>query len=255
MNCLIAVKRVIDFNVKVRVKADGSAVETEHVKMSMNPFDEIALEEAVRLKEAGKLQDILAVSIGPDACQETLRTALARGADRAILVKAEADLEPLNVAKILKCLVQEHQIKLAFLGKQAIDDDCNQTAQMLAGLLSWSQGSNVSKVDWPMGADTMDVTREIDGGLETLRLTLPTVLSADLRLNEPRYISLPNVMKAKSKPLSVITIEELKAQFKLELKSHSKTLKVTAPTLRRQGKKLDSVKELMEKLQFEAKVL
>jgi len=264
MKCLVAVKRVIDFNVKIRVKLDGSGVDTEHVKMSMNPFDEIALEEAVRLKEAGTVSEILAVSVGNESCQETLRAALARGADRALLVKVGSYIEPLNVAKILKSIVEQEQCSLVWLGKQAIDDDCNQTGQMLAGLLGWAQGTNVSKVTFK--ADTTDktdnnsnlliveVTREIDGGLEVLNLQLPAVLTADLRLNTPRYISLPNVMKAKSKPLTVVSAAEL-SDSALDLNPHTKTLKVEAPKMHRTGVMVKDVQELVEKLKNEAKVL
>ena len=199
MKILVPVKRVIDYNVKVRVKADESGVELANVKMSMNPFDEIAVEEAIRLKEAGKAEEIVAVSIGPAQAQETLRTALAMGADRAILVKTDEVVEPLAVAKILKGVVAEENPDLVIMGKQAIDDDCNQTGQMLAALLGWPQGTFASKVD--LGEGTVDVTREIDGGLETVKLNMPAVITTDLRLNEPRYASLPNIMKAKRKPL------------------------------------------------------
>lgn len=255
MDCMVAVKRVIDFNVKVRVKSDGSAVETEHVKMSMNPFDEIALEEALRLKESGKLNSIIAVSIGPLACQETLRAALARGADRAILIQSDLPFEPLNIAKILKCLVVQENISLVFLGKQAIDDDCNQTGQMLAGLLGWSQGTNISEIHWETGAKSFSIKRETDAGLESLELLLPSVLTADLRLNEPRYIALPNLMKAKSKPLDIQTIEAFSEKYHLKLDAHSNMLKVSAPLIQRAGKQLNSVKELVEKLKSEAKVI
>lgn len=259
MKCLVAVKRVVDFNVKIRVKLDASGVETDHVKMSMNPFDEIALEEAVRLKEAGVISEVVAVSIGSEACQETLRVALARGADRAILIKTETAFEPLNIAKLLKALVEKENYSLVFLGKQAIDDDCNQTGQMLAGLLGWSQGTNISKLNFNTDKSSdktqipthIDVTREIDGGLETLRLQLPAVLTSDLRLNTPRYISLPNVMKAKNKPLEIIP----ETEFNISLAPHTNTLKVEAPKIQRTGILLKDVTELVDKLKNEAKVL
>lgn len=260
MKCLVPVKRVIDFNVKVRVKSDGLGVENEHVKMSMNPFDEIALEEAQRLKEAGKITEIVAVSIGKQEIQETLRMALARGADRALAVIDETkDLEPLNIAKILKAIVLQEKPDLIIMGKQAIDDDCNQTGQMLAGLLGWSQGTNISKLEFKETQkealqDThieIQVTREVDGGLEVLDLKLPSVITTDLRLNEPRYITLPNVMKAKSKPLTTIQIKELN----VELKPHQKILKVEAPKMRRSGIQVKSAKELVDRLKNEAKVI
>lgn len=259
MNGLVAVKRVIDFNVKVRVKMDGTAVDTDHVKMSMNPFDEIALEEAIRLKEAGLLNTVIAVSIGTEASIETLRQALARGADQAILVipNASSLSEPIHVAKILQFLVTAHEIQLVFLGKQAIDDDCNQTGQMLAGFLGWSQGTNISKIEKLERGNPgfVEILRETDGGLENLHLNLPTVLTADLRLNQPRYISLPNLMKAKTKPLEVIHLEDLMKQYHFDLKPHTQVTKVTQAITQRSGKKLDSVKELVEKLRFEAKVI
>ncbi|MBI4292373.1 MAG: electron transfer flavoprotein subunit beta/FixA family protein, partial [Betaproteobacteria bacterium] len=202
MKVLIPVKRVVDYNVKVRVKADGTGVDTSNVKMSMNPFDEIAIEEAVRLKEAGKVTEIVAVSCGVSACQETLRTALALGADRAILVETDAELQPLAVAKLLGAIAQKESPRLVILGKQAIDDDCNQTGQMLAALLGWAQGTFASKVS--VEGDKLNVTREVDGGLENLSLNLPAVITTDLRLNEPRYVTLPNIMKAKKKPLETI---------------------------------------------------
>lgn len=250
MRTLVAVKRVIDFNVKVRVKADGSGVETEHVKMSLNPFDEIALEEALRLKEAGKVKEILAVSLGEAACQETLRAALARGADRALLVQTEEPLEPLNVAKVLKALVLKEEVDLVLLGKQAIDDDCNQTGQMLAGLLGWSQGTFISKLTI-LNNQQIEVVREVDEGLENLILGLPAVLTTDLRLNEPRYVTLPNVMKAKNKSLLSLNLAELN----LELASHQKILKMEAPSTTRSVKILASAKELVEKLKEEAGIL
>ena len=207
MKAIVAVKRVVDYNVKVRVKADGSGVETANVKMSMNPFDEIAVEEAVRLKEQGVVSEIVAVSLGVSQSQETLRTALAMGADRAVLVESGADLQPLAVAKLLKALVDKEQPSLVFLGKQAIDDDSNQTGQMLAALLGWPQGTFASKV--VVEGERVAVTREVDGGLETVSLSLPSIVTVDLRLNEPRYASLPNIMKAKKKPLDVVTPEAL----------------------------------------------
>src|SRR6266705_2199525 len=202
MKILVSVKRVVDFNVKVRVKADGSGVETANVKMSMNPFDEIAVEEALRLKEAGTATEVVAVSCGVQACQETLRTALALGADRAILVETDAELQPLAVAKLLRAIAQKENPHLVILGKQAIDDDCNQTGQMLAALLGWPQGTFASKVT--LDGDAVTVTREVDGGLQTVKLKTPAIVTTDLRLNEPRYASLPNIMKAKKKPLEVL---------------------------------------------------
>src|SRR2546422_4169601 len=202
MKILVPVKRVVDFNVKVRVKADGSGVETANVKMSMNPFDEIAVEEAIRLKEAGTATEIVVVSCGAQACQETLRTALALGADRAILVETDAELQPLAVAKLLRAIVQKESPQLVILGKQAIDDDCNQTGQMLAALLGWPQATFASKLK--LAGGRADVTREVDGGLETIAIKLPAVVTTDLRLNEPRYVTLPNIMKAKKKPLEVL---------------------------------------------------
>lgn len=250
MNCLVPVKRVIDFNVKVRVKADGSGVETEHVKMSLNPFDEIALEEAKRLKEAKILTEIVAVSIGPKSCGEILRTALARGADRAILIECDLDLESLNIAKLLKAVVDKGTFELILMGKQAIDDDCNQTGQMLAALLGWPQGTFASKLEF-IENKKITVTREVDGGLEVLSLTLPAVITTDLRLNEPGYISLPNVMRAKSKSIETFSYVELG----VELKSHLKLLRVESPKTRRLGIKVNSVKELVDKLKNEAKVI
>jgi electron transfer flavoprotein beta subunit len=249
MKILVPVKRVVDYNVKIRVKADGSGVETANVKMSMNPFDEIAVEEAVRLKEAGKATEVVAVSLGVQACQETLRTALAMGADRAILVLTEAELQPLAVAKALKALVEKEQPQLVILGKQAIDDDCNQTGQMLAALLGWPQGTFASKV--VTGDNTVTVTREIDGGLETVELTLPAVVTSDLRLNEPRYASLPNIMKAKKKPLETVKPEDLGVDVTPRLK----TLKVTEPAKRQAGIKVPDVATLVDKLKNEARVI
>jgi len=249
MKVLVPVKRVIDYNVKIRVKADGSGVETANVKMSMNPFDEIAVEEAVRLKEAGAATEVIVVSLGVQACQETLRTALAMGADRAILVQTDAELQPLAVAKTLKAIVDKEQPQLVILGKQAIDDDCNQTGQMLAALLGWPQGTFASQV--VAGDGGIMVTREIDGGLETVELTLPAVVTSDLRLNEPRYASLPNIMKAKKKPLETVKPEDLG----VDLTPRLKTLKVAEPSRRQAGIKVGSVQELIEKLRNEARVI
>ncbi|MEN3029727.1 electron transfer flavoprotein subunit beta/FixA family protein [Chromobacterium amazonense] len=249
MKVLVAVKRVVDYNVKVRVKADGSDVDIANVKMSMNPFDEIAVEEAVRLKEAGKATEIVAVSMGVKQCEETLRTALAMGADRAILVESEAELQPLAVAKLLKAVVEKEQPQLVILGKQAIDDDANQTGQMIAALLGWAQGTFASKVD--LSAETVDVVREIDGGLETVKLRLPAVVTADLRLNEPRFIKLPNIMAAKKKPLDKTT----PADLSVDVTPRLKTLKVAEPAKRSAGVKVANAAELVAKLKNEAKVL
>ncbi len=249
MKVLVAVKRVIDFNVKIRVKADGTGVETANVKMSMNPFDEIGVEEAVRLKEAGKATEVVAVSLGPTQCQETIRTALAMGADRGIHVQTDLELQPLAVAKLLKAVVEKEQPQLVILGKQAIDDDANQTGQMLAGLLGWPQGTFASKLLPENGS--LKVTREVDGGLETVILKMPAVITTDLRLNEPRYASLPNIMKAKKKPIDQLTPEALGVDASPRLK----TLKVTEPPKRKSGVKVGSVAELVEKLRNEAKVI
>ncbi len=249
MKILVAVKRVVDYNVKVRVRADGSGVETADVKMSMNPFDEIALEEAVRLKEAGTATEILAVSIGPAAAQETLRTALARGADRAVLVESDLPAEPLGVAKVLAALVRKEAPGLVILGKQAIDDDSNQTGQMLAALLGWPQATFASKV--VIDGAVARVTREIDGGLETLEVNLPAIITADLRLNEPRYITLPNIMKAKKKPLDQHKPED----FGVDLTPRLRTLRVEAPAQRSGGVLVKDVAELVTKLKTEAKVI
>ncbi len=249
MRILVPVKRVVDYNVKIRVRADGSGVETANVKMSMNPFDEIAVEEGVRLKEAGTATEIIAVSVGPAAAQETLRTALAMGADRAILVQTDAETQPLAVAKVLKALVDKEGPTLVILGKQAIDDDCNQTGQMLAALLGWGQGTFASKIVPAEGAVT--VTREIDGGLETVNLKLPAVVTADLRLNEPRYASLPNIMKAKKKPLETITPDSLGVDVAPRLV----TLKVVEPAKRKAGVKVADVAALVDKLKNEARVI
>ena len=249
MKVLVAVKRVIDAYVKIRVKADNTGVETQNVKMSMNPFDEIALEEAVRLKEQGKASEVIAVSIGDSSCSETLRTALAIGADRAILVQDDKPSYPLNIAKILAKLIEKEQINLVLMGKQAIDDDNNQTGQMLAGLLDWPQACFVSKLE--ISDQEAIATREIDGGLETIAVQLPAVITSDLRLNEPRYATLPNIMKAKRKPFETFTVADLG----LQLTSGIKTLKVVPPAERQAGVMLTSVSELVEKLQNEAGVL
>jgi electron transfer flavoprotein beta subunit len=249
MKILVSVKRVVDFNVKVRVKGDGSGVETANVKMSMNPFDEIAVEEAVRLKEAGAAAEIVVVSCGAQACQETLRTALALGADRAILVQTDAELQPLAVAKLLKALVQKESPELVILGKQAIDDDSNQTGQMLAALLGWPQATFASKVKIEGGKAR--VTREVDGGLETIAIKLPAVVTTDLRLNEPRYVTLPNIMKAKKKTLETLRPEALGVDVSPRLT----TLKVVEPSKRKAGVKVADAKALIEKLRNDAKVL
>ena len=248
MRVLVPVKRVIDYNVKIRVKPDGSGVDMANVKMSMNPFDEIAVEEAVRLKEAGKVTEVIAVSIGPAQAQETIRTALAIGADRGILVTQEG-AEPLAVAKILKALVEKEGVELVILGKQAIDDDSNQTGQMLAALLGWGQATFASKV--VLGDGTVTVTREVDGGLETDELKLPAIVTTDLRLNEPRYASLPNIMKAKKKQLDTMTAADLGVDATQRLT----TLKVVEPPKRGAGVKVASVLELVDKLKNEAKVI
>ena len=249
MKILVPVKRVVDYNVKVRVKADGTGVETANVKMSMNPFDEISCEEAVRLKEAGVATEIVAVSVGPTQCQETLRTALAIGADRAILVETGAEVQPLAVAKILRKLVEKEAPGLVIVGKQAIDDDSNQTGQMLAALLDWPQATFASKVK--VAGEGAEVTREVDGGLETIAIKLPAVVTSDLRLNEPRYVTLPNIMKAKKKPLEVTKPEDLGVDVAPRLK----TLKVQEPPKRQGGKLVKDVGELVEKLKNEAKVI
>ena len=249
MKALVPVKRVIDYNVKVRVKPDQSGVDLANVKMSMNPFDEIAVEEAVRLKEQGKASEIVAVSIGPQQAAETLRTALAMGADRGILVKTDAPVEPLAVAKILKAVVAQESPQLVILGKQAIDDDANQTGQMLAALLGWPQGTFAFKVN--LGEGSVDVTREVDGGLQTLGLTLPAILTTDLRLNEPRYASLPNIMKAKKKPLDETSPEALGVDVAPRLK----VVRTVEPGGRKAGVKVASVAELVQKLKVEAGVL
>ncbi|OIJ40328.1 electron transfer flavoprotein subunit beta/FixA family protein [Massilia timonae] len=249
MKILVPVKRVVDYNVKVRVKSDGSGVDIANVKMSMNPFDEIALEEAVRLKEAGKVLEVVAVSVGSAQCQETLRTGMAIGADRGILVETSVETEPLAVAKIMKALADKEQPQLIILGKQAIDDDSNQTGQMLASLLGWPQATFASKVVLEDGKVT--VTREVDGGLETVQLSLPAIVTTDLRLNEPRYVTLPNIMKAKKKPLETIKPEDLGVDVTPRLK----TLKVTEPAKRSAGVKVPDVATLVQKLRTEAKVI
>ncbi|HXR87377.1 MAG TPA: electron transfer flavoprotein subunit beta/FixA family protein [Stellaceae bacterium] len=249
MKVLVAVKRVIDYNVKIRVKADKTGVETANVKMSMNPFDEIAVEEAIRLKEAGKVSDIVAVSMGPTQCQETIRTALAMGADRGIHVLSDQTLEPLAVAKLLKAIIAKEAPSLVILGKQAIDDDCNQTGQMLAALLNWPQGTFASKLQ--LEAESAKITREVDGGLETIEVKLPAVMTTDLRLNEPRYASLPNIMKAKKKPIEQTTPEALGVDIAPRLT----ILQVSEPQKRQGGKKLGSVEELVDKLMHEAQVI
>jgi electron transfer flavoprotein beta subunit len=249
MKILVPVKRVVDFNVKIRVKADGSGVELANVKMSMNPFDEIAVEEALRLKEAGKAAEIVVVSIGPAQAAETIRTALAMGADRGILVKTDAAVEPLAVAKILKAIVEAEQPGLVIMGKQAIDDDCNQTGQMLAALLNWPQGTFASKVVID-GSDLL-VTREVDGGLQTVKLKTPAVVTTDLRLNEPRYASLPNIMKAKKKPIDEKTPEA----YGVDITPRLDVLKTVEPARRKAGIKVASVAELVGKLKNEAGVI
>jgi electron transfer flavoprotein beta subunit len=249
MKVLVAVKRVVDYNVKVRVKSDGSGVDLANVKMSMNPFDEIAIEEAVRLREKGVATEVIAVSCGVAQCQETLRTAMAIGADRAILIETDAELQPLAVAKLLKSLVDREQPGLVILGKQAIDDDCNQTGQMLAALGDWPQATFASKVEVADGNAL--VTREVDGGLETLRLSLPAIITTDLRLNEPRYVTLPNIMKAKKKPLEVLTPDALG----VDVAPRIKTLKVAEPPKRAAGIKVPDVATLVSKLKNEAKVI
>lgn len=249
MKVLVPVKRVVDYNVKVRVKSDQTGVDIANVKMSMNPFDEIAVEEATRLKEKGVVTEVIAVSCGVAQAQETLRTAMAIGADRAALIQTDVELQPLAVAKLLKALVDKEQPQLVILGKQAIDDDANQTGQMLAALLGWPQATFASKVE--VAGDRVSVTREVDGGLETLSLKLPAIITTDLRLNEPRYVTLPNIMKAKKKTLAVITPEELGVDVAPRLK----TLKVTEPPVRSAGITVPDVATLVDKLKNEAKVV
>ncbi|MBD9523287.1 electron transfer flavoprotein subunit beta/FixA family protein [Ensifer sp. ENS02] len=254
MKILVTVKRVVDYNVKIRVKADGSGVELANVKMSMNPFDEISVEEALRLKEAGKAEEVVVVSVGPAKAEETLRTALAMGADRAILVETEDQVEPLAVAKIVKGVAEAEQPALIIVGKQAIDDDSNQTGQMLSALLGWAQGTFASKVEIGDGKApecTARVTREVDGGLQTIDIKLPAVVTTDLRLNEPRYASLPNIMKAKKKPLD----KKSPADFGVDTAARLKVLKTEEPSGRKAGIKVKSVAELVEKLKVEAGVL
>ena len=249
MKVLVAVKRVVDYNVKIRVKPDGTGVDLANVKMSMNPFDEIAVEEAIRLKEAGTVTEIVAVSVGPQQAQETIRTALAMGADRGILVKTDQPTEPLAVAKILKGVVEAESPDLVILGKQAIDDDCNQTGQMLAALLGWSQGTFANKIELTDGKAT--VTREVDGGLQTVALKMPAIVTTDLRLNEPRYASLPNIMKAKKKPLE----EKSPDDYGVDIAPRLEILKTAEPGKREAGVKVESVDVLVDKLKNEAGVL
>ena len=249
MKILVPVKRVVDYNVKVRVKSDQSGIELANVKMSMNPFDEIAVEEALKLREAGKATEVIAVSAGPTACQETLRTALAMGADRAILVETDVELQPLSVAKLLVAIVAKEQPQLVILGKQAIDDDANQTGQMLAALLDWPQAAFASKVDIADGSAT--VKREVDGGLETLQMKLPAIVTTDLRLNEPRYATLPNIMKAKKKPTETTN----PATLGVDVTPRLTTLKIVEPPKRKGGGRVDDVQELVAKLRNEAKVI
>lgn len=249
MKVLVAVKRVVDFAAHVRIKADESGVETANVKMSMNPFDEIAVEEAIRLKEKGIAKEIVVVSIGSNACQETLRTALAMGADRAILIETETEIPPLVAAKILRVLTEQESPQLIILGKQAIDSDNNQVGQMLAGLLNWPQGTFASRII--VDTNSVIVTREIDGGLETLKLKLPAVITTDLRLNEPRYLSLPNIVAAKRKPIAIIPIQQLN----IDLQTPLQTVRVIAPPKRQACVKVASVKELVEKLRHEVQVI
>ncbi len=249
MKILVPVKRAVDKDVKIRVKSDGSGVELSNVKMSMNPFDEIAIEEAIRLKEAGKATEIIAVSIGPAQASETIRTALAMGADRGILVKTEGNTEPLAVAKILKSIASAEQPGLIIMGKQAIDDDSNQTGQMLAALLGWPQGTFASKV--MIDGDALLVTREVDGGLQTVKLKLPAIVTTDLRLNEPRYASLPNIMKAKKKPIN----EKTAADLGVDIKPHLEVIKTAEPPVRKAGVKVKTVAELVDKLKNDAGVI
>mgnify|MGYP001170733707 FL=1 len=249
MKIIVPVKRVIDYNVKVRVKSDNTGVELANVKMSMNPFDEIAVEQALRIREASQAEEIIAVSMGVQACQDTIRTALAMGADRGILVKTESELEPLSVAKILKKIVEKEDPKLVILGKQAIDDDCNQTAQMLSAMLDWPQATFVSGLN--LDADKISSIREVDGGLEHVESLLPAIVSVDLRLNEPRYASLPNIMKAKRKPLDEFTPED----FGVDISKRLETIRVEEPPERQAGIKVKSVDELIDKLKNEAKVI
>ena len=249
MKILVAVKRVLDYNVKARVNAEGTGIDLANVKMSMNPFDEIAVEEALRIKEAGKADEVIAVSLGGTQSQETIRTALAMGADRGILVETDADLQPLAIAKLLAKIAEREQPGLVIVGKQAIDDDSNQTGQMLAALMDWPQGTFASEVD--IDGDSMKVTREVDGGLESIQVSLPAVVTTDLRLNEPRYAKLPNIMKAKKKQLDVLSPEELE----VDISSRLETVKVEEPEQRKAGEIVGSVAELVDKLRNEAKVI
>ena len=249
MKILVAVKRVIDYNVQVRVKADGTGIETENDKMSMNPPDENAVEEALRIKESGKAEEVVVVSIGEEKSKETIRTALAMGADRGIFVNTESNIEPICIAKILQKIVEKENPKIVLMGKQAIDDDCNQTGQMLSALLGWSQGTFISKID--ISNNEASITREIDEGLEMLELTLPSIITCDLRLNEPRYASLPNIMKAKKKPIDELNKEDLGVDTTPRIKQ----LKVDEPSKRQKGIMVKDVNELVEKLKHEAKVI
>jgi electron transfer flavoprotein beta subunit len=249
MKVLVPIKRVVDYNVKIRVKSDNSGVELDNVKMSMNPFDEIAIEEAIRLKEAGTVSEIIALSIGPQQSQETIRTALAMGADRGILIKTDELVEPLNVAKLIKAVCDEENPEIIILGKQAIDDDSNQTGQMLAALLGWSQGTFASELKISDGK--INVIREVDGGLQTIDLNLPSVITTDLRLNEPRYASLPNIMKAKKKPIE----EKSPEDYNIEISSMVEVIKVSEPAQREAGIKVETVEELVDKLKNEAGVI
>ena len=249
MKVLVPIKRVVDYNVKIRVKSDNSGVELSNVKMSMNPFDEIAVEEAIKLKESGTVSEIVVMSIGPQQSQETIRTALAMGADRGVLIKTDELVEPLNVAKLIKALSDEESPDLIILGKQAIDDDSNQTGQMLAALLGWSQGTFASELK--INGDKASVTREIDGGLQTLEIKLPSIITTDLRLNEPRYASLPNIMKAKKKPID----EKLPEDYGVEISPMLEILKVSEPAQREAGIKVETVEELVNKLKNEAGVI
>ncbi len=249
MKALVCVKRVLDYNIKARVKSDESGVDLSNVKMSMNPFDEIAVEEAVRLKESGKVSEIVVVSIGEKSSQEVIRSALALGADRGVLIETSDEIQPLGAAKIVKALCEKESPHFVLMGKQAIDDDCNQTGQMLASLLNWSQGTFASKID--IGSDKATVTREIDGGLETISCTLPTVLTTDLRLNTPRYPKLPNIMKAKQKPLETLSMDDLG----IKISCTQKTLNVSEPPVRQGGRKVKDVQELINCLRNDAKVI
>ena len=249
MKIIVPIKRVVDYNVKIRVKSDHSGVELDNVKMSMNPFDEIAVEEAIRLKEAGIAEEIVALSIGPQQAQETIRTALAMGADRGILIKSDDSVTPLNVAKIIKAIAEKENPNLIILGKQAIDDDSNQTGQMLSALLGWSQGTFASEVKFE--DDNLLVTREIDGGLQTLKLTMPSIITTDLRLNEPRYASLPNIMKAKKKEIAEINPEDLN----ISIEKNIEVVKVSEPSQREAGVKVETIDELVDKLKNEAGVI